>query len=183
MSSPISSVWLVLGGIALWVLGQKMRGQASPGRAQSSSFGRLVSLVGLAGFCLGLYAGFMGPVKIGSTTIQAFSFTHFVQKSDDAAVAYAHSHLLLSRQPATTWQGASQRTLQYNVANNGDRSLSSLIVRLAVAGGSTIDRRVDGPFPARQTSIGVLNDVPANVERSYFTSSTVGSGEIVGASF
>jgi hypothetical protein len=181
MQSTIPNVWIAVGGgAALWMLGQKMYGHGYTGR--TSPFARLLSLLGLAAFCLGMYAGFRGPLTIGSITLGTFPFAHFVQKSDDEAVAYSRNHLYLSRQPAVGWHGASKDTLQYNVKNNGNRDLSRLVVRFTTTDGSIVDKILDGPFRAGRTSTAVV-EIPARVSRSYFTSSEVSPGEIVGAQF
>jgi hypothetical protein len=182
----IPNVWImVVSGAVIWFIGDAIkRHMVREGR--SLFFGRTLALFGLSAFCLGVYAGFRGPVNIGSLTLEKFSFSNIIQQSHDEAVSYAHDQLEISSEPAGGWRGNSTKSLQYTVKNKGERIISSLVLRFTTESGSatqTIDLTLKGPFPAKQTAKGTV-DVPPNVNRSYFKAvPRVSSSHIVGARF
>lgn len=180
----VPKVWLLVGaGVVLSLIGNAIRGRKVQ-EGGSSPFGRALAVIGLGALCLGLYAGFRGPLKIGSVTLEQFSFAHYFKRANAEATAYALRNLEVGSAPAAGWHGGSTSSLQYTVKNNGDRSVTCLMLRFRPETGTKmIELTVNGPFPARQTAIGCVN-VPPAVSKSYFKGiARVEAGHIVGARF
>lgn len=181
----IPNVWVVIvSGAVIWFIGDTMKRHLNR-QGRPSLLGRTLALFGFSAVCLGIYAGFWGPVKVGNTTLELFSFSHFLQQSHNKADSYVRANLVLSSEPATGWHGGSKSSLQYTVKNNGDRNVSCLILRFTTGAGTgkTIDLPLHGPFPARETVKAYIS-VPPTVDRSYFKNIPwVNASHIVGARF
>jgi len=173
------NLWIVIGaGVAIWFMGQKLRGNGSIGERLS----KFVSFVGFAVFALGMYAGFRGPLTIGGITIGTFPFSRMMNQASAEAMTYERSNLNVSCTPAVSWGKAAKKTLQFNVKNNGDREVGHIVVRLAATDGSFFDLSMNGPFPAKKTTV-LIENIPSQVSRSYFDNSRVTSCEVVSARF
>jgi hypothetical protein len=184
VSPDVLNVTVVTGaGALLWWISQKMKApERIAGKTPLGLGGRLLNLSGLCLLALGLYAGFAGPVNIGSFALGPFPFANFMQKSSAEADAYVRANIQISSRPAAAWKGGSKTTLECIVQNNGDRRIGCLYIRLNTASGKTADFRLDGPFPARQRKSGFL-PLPDSVSRSYFTGEGVQLGNVTGAKF
>jgi hypothetical protein len=182
----IPNVWImVVSGAVIWFIGDTMKRRQS-NKGSSSFIGNTLALFGLIAFGLGVYAGFRGPVNIGSLTLEKFSFSNIIQQTNEKATSYAQSQLQLSSEPAGGWRGSSTRSLLYTVQNKGDRTVLSLILRFGTdygSSGHTVDLTLKGPFPAKQTTKAAV-DIPPNVSRSYFQAMPrISNSHIVGARF
>ena len=185
MQSTIPTVYIVIGaGLFVLLIGQKLGGRRLMDNRRPHG-GGFLSFLGAAAIVIGLYAGFMGPVTIGSHTLEAFPFTPFGQKAHGEALAYARANVQLSSRSAQGWVGGSTKSLECIVKNNGSHNLSRLILRLATSsdsGPNTVDLILNGPFPKGRETPAIL-DIPANVSRSYFASPGITLSTVVGARF
>jgi len=176
--------WIVIvTGVVLWLIGQRRwRRQVSENRSVPG--GWQLSLLGLVGIGLGVYAGFRGPMTIGSVTLEAFPSSYLGQQSSGAALDYVQAHVQIKSRPAPGWVGGSARSLECTVNNHGNRILSRLVLRLTSRGSEsgTVDLVLDGPFPEGRATLAVL-DVPPNVDHSYFKPPGITLSAVVGARF
>ena len=186
MQDPLPYTWIAVGaGIFLWLVGQAGLKRQYERGLRPSAGGRLLRYLGYGALALGLYAGFRGPVRIGSIAFEPFPFAHFMRESHDKAYAYARGNITISSRSASGWIGTSKTTLECSVKNSGDQSLSCLFLRLPAAAGSsapTVDLTLDGPFPAKQTATAIL-PIPSRVNRSCFDKPGIQNGHVVGARF
>lgn len=173
------SAWIiVIVGAIIWLIGQRI----FPRSPDSFKTGRVFSTIGLLIFGLGVYTGMLGPVVIGTTSINPFSFAHFMAKDDAEALAYAKRYLQVSSQPGATWHGASKSDLQCTVVNRGDKTVSTLTFRFATDRMSSVDVRVRGPYHPGQKKM-VIIEVPAGVPKSYFQAPGMNVNQICAAHF
>lgn len=181
----LTATWVVLGiGLLLWFLGL-VAGPRRGGDSHPPRGNRGLSLLGIAFICLGLYAGFKGPLTRGPITLKRFSFATGVSKAAEEARAYARGKLTLTSRPAPGWHGGSKTVLEFTVRNSGTRSVAWVTLRLRArsgSGSSSADLRLRGPFRAKQTSKSVLT-IPGSVDRAYFKAPGVTAEQIVAARF
>ena len=174
------SAWIiVIVGAGIWIVGQRI---PQPRNPENFRIGRVFSLLGLGLFAFGVYAGMIGSVALGTTSIRPFSFAHFMAKSEAEALSYARGHLSISSHPAAAWRGASKNELKCTVINQGDKSLQSLTFSFVTNVNNTEQVRIRGPYPANATK-SVLVTVPASALRAYFQEPGMTLNQISGASF
>jgi hypothetical protein len=173
------SAWvIVIVGSVIWFVGQRIR---RPRESRGLGFDRILSIVGLCIFAMGVYSGMKGPVAVGNIVVNPFSFAHSGQRASSEALLYATGNLQVSSYPAAGWHGASKEALKCIVINNGSRSLSSLTFRFVTKDHRTVDLRIRGPYPAKTTKK-VLVTLPDTVLRSYFQAPGMNASQICAAS-
>lgn len=174
------SAWIIIVlGAIVWGIGQKI---PLPKQPEGLRFGRIVSLVGLLVFLFGAYAGWQGPLSVGTATINPVSFAHFMQKANSEALVYAKAHIQLSSRPTAVWRGRSKTSLTCTVINNGTKDLQSLTFTFATKNQSTISERIRGPYLAGQKRE-VHIELSNNVLQSYFDGAGMNAGQISAATF
>jgi hypothetical protein len=152
---------------------------------QPSHIDRFLTRAGIVVLCLGLYAGFRGPLKLGAVTLPRFSFLGRASKTAEQACTYARSNLALSSRPAPGWKGGSRTKLQFTVENRGTRTVSWITLRFRTkmeSGRGSVDLKLRGPFRTKQPRKCVL-DIPDDVSRAYFEFDNTTIHRIVAARF
>ncbi len=184
MVNVTATVALVGVGVLLCLLGL-VAGSRRNRNMQPSHVDRFLTRVGVVIFCVGLYAGFRGPIKLGTITFTRFSFLGRASKTADEACTYARGHLTLNSRPAPGWKGGSRTKLQFTVENRGRRTVSWIMLRFHMKADSTkssVNMKLRGPFRVNQPRKCVLT-MPDDVSRTYFEGRSVTTAQIVGARF
>jgi len=181
MLSHPYNVWaLIVAGVLIWVIGQKLFSSDKYG-TNKSGFSKFVCGLGILIAIAGVGIGILGPIEIGGVMIHSFGFTEARSKSSVAALNYAHSNLTVSAKPSSGWHGASKKKVEFTVMNRGKKGIR--FIKIVYPGGKRgVDVRVRGPFPAGRTVRKVI-DVSSSIDRTQFNGSTISPNQIVSASF
>ena len=122
------TVHAIMGGAVVFLIGNllllkaakiRARGQR-PSRGHTIT-GNLLGLMGLVVLGVGVYAGVLGPVKVGRFVLRPFKFAPTSSASYRRSLNYVRNQLEVSSRPAVGWHGASSKALEYTVNNKGNR--------------------------------------------------------------
>jgi len=168
MPSPLI---LIVPAVILMVIGTRIRPRGVSGywefpwgpAAAATPVGKTFFAVGLIGAAVGLYAGFNGPVRVGSLTLPAFN-TNIVsdmvneplkkipvneeakppplKKEYENALAYAHDNI----QVDGGYRDLNGLAFKGRIRNAGDRKISYIVMEAHGFGSETERIRIDGPF-------------------------------------
>jgi len=181
----MSNIWYILGpGLVIAFIGTRIRHRNSVRglelpwgpAADATPLGRAVFLVGMVVTVVSLYAGFKGPVEIGSLTLPAFkspkaAFDSMVndplerapkkaapriKKDYENALAYARAKLSFT----ANFYGEGGLRFRGTIENVGDRRLSYIELKLEAPGGKTGRLRLNGPFPVGGKAVPVNEPLP-----------------------
>ena len=166
-----SCLVLIVPSIIVMAIGVRIRPRVISGywelpwgpAAAATPAGKVVFSVGLIGALVGFYAGFNGPVKIGSLTLPRFN-TNVVsdmvneplkripvkeqaaptplKKEYESALAYAHDKIGVEG----GFKDLNGLAFRGRVHNSGDRKISYIVMEAHGFGSKPERLRIDGPF-------------------------------------
>ena len=188
-----TTVYVVFAGVVVLFIGGQMRFRAIKGRFRTKggklkilySAGRLATITGGVATALGLFSGFMGPIQLGSVHLPPFEGRFFTHMRSDALAA-ARKNIRMSGKPFIGWSGKPNGVVEYNVVNNGDRTIGAIVIRIKRqpgTGGGVLERQINGPFLPKKSKL-VYPKFPVSAHKMYFSQRTgIRDITIVGASW
>ncbi len=182
----MTSIWIVLGpALLLMFIGTRIRPRGSfrgwefpwGPATDANAFGRTLFLVGSMVAVVACYAGFKGPVQLGSIELPAFKTTPGrafdsmindpvevkpkpvpkpVKIEYENALAYARDKIGVSGK----FHGEGGLRFRGEVYNMGDRKISYIVLLLESPGKKTGGLRLNGPFPVGGKRVKFNTPVP-----------------------